>query len=157
MNVRWRVIVAMMVFLCTACGTAGTRPTVVPTVQPTATSQTSSASDFPTGVYTTKITDADLNDPDLAANVGNWTVGFKQNEGQTAFTAAIEGVAVARGSYQVNQQEVTISDKSVVCAGQGDGTYTWMIEGTNLVLSPVKDACVPRKLVLTTHPLQKEP
>ncbi len=48
-------------------------PTVVPSPQPSATGPSSG---FTAGTYTTIVTEADVTEPDLAANVGSWRVRF---------------------------------------------------------------------------------
>jgi hypothetical protein len=128
----------------------------------TAMSQTESSIE---GSYTVTIGREDI-PTDLADGfsfAGRWIITFGPDGTYTGERQDV-GVVVS-GTYEVNDNEVTITDEQglVACSNataatiEGDdissGTYEWALIGTNLTLVPVEDGCGGRVVLLTSRSL----
>lgn len=70
---------------------------------------------------------------------------------------------IGTGMYTVPPNEVTLVTDSK-CLGYyvpyygsqaQSATYTWRLSGSKLILQTTQDFCVPRKIVLSSHPLTR--
>jgi hypothetical protein len=86
---------------------------------------------------------------------GTWRLTF-QNGGR--YTTARNGVVLVRGSDTQAAATITFRDESgpAACTGsQATATYRWSLSGGSLSLTPVRESCAGRRVVLTTHALKK--
>lgn len=161
MNLRGaRVILGLWtLLLLTACGgtpsatTATVQPpttTVVPSPQP---STAEPFSGFTAGTYTTIVTEADVTNPDLAANVGSWRLRFTGKDATSgSFDVMLNGENLFTGAYTLKGDQIILTDNSPCTAKEG-GTYRWISDGKQLTLVALTDRCEERKFVFTVHPL----
>lgn len=119
---------------------------------------------FPPGTYTTTITDADYPPgfPEEAKAIGEWELVFTE-DGRSLATYEPLGFVVVEGRYVSNPARLVMTDESgpFACSNFNQGWATaifgWTFDGDELTLSVVRDACEPRAIVLTAHPLQLQP
>ena len=116
---------------------------------------------LPPGIYATTITESDVPPffpPEVVEIlVGEWRTEF--TEGGT-YIVSKDGVIVVVGRYTSNPYRFVMNDLQGVYGcfdepGIATGVYRWSLENNELVLVAVNDRCDGRKLVLTSHPLQK--
>lgn len=108
------------------------------------------------GRYTTTISDADV-PPEMKEAVGNWELNLG-DEGQ--FTTSRNGEVVVTGNYAVTGDQMTFSDTdgAMACEGpQAAGSYIPALDGATLTFTLVDDECAGRRIILTSHPLTKQP
>lgn len=85
---------------------------------------------------------------------GDFTVAFRSDG---TFRVSEKGDAVVEGSYTVEQDRITLTDKQgrYACVAEGPGKYTWQQNGQTLAFTKVDDSCPGREKILTTKPLTK--
>src|SRR5215813_10841875 len=85
---------------------------------------------------------------------GEFTVAFR---GDGTYRVSEKGDAVVDGSYTVESDQITLTDKQgrYACVGEGPGKYTWKQNGQTLAFTKIDDSCPGREKVLTTRPLTK--
>ena len=86
---------------------------------------------------------------------GTWRLTLQPGGG---YTTKRNGVVLARGHETQTATTITFVDESgpLACSpAQATGTYRWSLKGGLLRLTPVREACAGRRLVLTTHLLRK--
>lgn len=119
---------------------------------------------FPPGTYTTTITDADYPPgfPEEAKVPGTWTNEFTADGRLIVTHEDFDGVLV-EARYVSNPARLVMTDESgpFSCLnlnpGWATGVYEWTFNGSELTLTVGQDACFPRAIVLTAHPLQLQP
>lgn len=85
---------------------------------------------------------------------GDFTVAFRSDG---TFRVSEKGEAVVEGSYAVEADRITLTDKQgrYACVAEGPGKYTWKQNGQTLAFTKVDDSCPGRERILTTQPLTK--
>lgn len=85
---------------------------------------------------------------------GDFTVVFSSDG---TFRVSEKGDAVVEGSYTVEADRITLTDKQghYSCVAEGPGKYTWKQSGQTLAFTKVDDSCTGRERILTTQPLTK--
>lgn len=85
---------------------------------------------------------------------GDFTVAFRSDG---SFRVSEKGDAVVEGSYTVEADRITLTDKQgrYACVAEGPGKYTWKQNGQTLAFTKVDDRCPGRQRILTTQPLTK--
>ena len=85
---------------------------------------------------------------------GDFTVAFRSDG---TFRVSEKGDAVVEGSYTVQADRITLTDKQgrYACVAEGPGKYTWKQNGQTLAFTKVDDSCPGRERILTTQPLTK--
>jgi outer membrane protein assembly factor BamB len=85
---------------------------------------------------------------------GDFTVAFRSDG---AFRVSEKGDAVVEGSYTVEVDRITFTDKQgrYACLDEGPGTYAWKQNGQTLAFTKVDDSCPGRERILTRQPLTK--
>ena len=93
---------------------------------------------FPTGTY----------------SGGPYEVAFSADG---VHTVSNEGKVVVKGTYVVDKDQISLTDKEgdFACVGQ-TGTYKWAFDGKNLSFIKVEDACDGRVQGLTGQPWVKK-
>jgi len=142
----------VILFSLVACSSTG----AAPTLNPTEGAQTLA------GGYTTTITEADFSkiqsyDPDLPSNQGDWLISLT-NDGQ--FNAEKDGQFIASGLFTASGNKLDVYVKSVCenCGCQdGIGRYVWALKGDQLTIAKTAGMCDGMDLVLTAHPLTRQP
>jgi len=86
---------------------------------------------------------------------GDFTVTFR---GDGTFRVSEKGAPVVDGSYTVEADRITLTDKQgrYACVAEGPGKYTWKQNGQTLVFTKVDDNCPGRERTLTKQPLTKQ-
>jgi hypothetical protein len=102
------------------------------------------------GTFQTVIANAPVKQLD-----GTWRLTLQPGGG---YTTKRNGVVLVRGHETQTATTITFVDQSgpMACsAAQATGTYRWSRSGSLLRLTPVRESCTGRRLVLTAHPLHK--
>lgn len=120
---------------------------------------------FPSGTYTTTITDDDYPSgfPEEAKAIGDWEFEFTA-DGRLFVTYEPLGFVVVEGRYVSNPARLVMTEESgpfAICAelvpGGASAVYRWSFDDNELTLTTVRDNCEPRAIVQTSHPLQLQP
>jgi hypothetical protein len=97
------------------------------------------AAEFPKGTYT-------------ASNQKDWSIQFGD---KGKFTVMSAGKTVVEGSYEVADDQITLTDEKGPFAAKDDdsktGKYKWKLEGKSLTFSKVADKSTGRELLLTMN------
>jgi len=109
---------------------------------------------FPMGTYTTTIAESDVPasaPAELRAGlVGTWTIAFGAN-GHAIVT--YNGRQVVDAPFQVNGNQITLTDDTGEYACHSTARYTWHAMGNELHFTRVEDTCEGRVIALTARPL----
>jgi hypothetical protein len=103
-----------------------------------------------TGTFVTKIAGKS------AALNGTWTLKLLP---AGKFQTLRNGKVVVSGDFAAPSGTLQLIDKTGPYAckgGSATGIYDYKVAGKSLVLKPIAEFCVPRKTILTTHPLLKQ-
>ncbi len=166
-RVFWLAPLLMILAACQQAGpsTAPIRSTAVPHT-PTAIPAISSQL---IGLYTTTITSRDVaGHPELdtagmkenaggMALPGTWTLSYR-SDGIWLAQDSIEWGRqyIGTGPFSVSKNQVTLVNDSKCLEYYGlqaqSATYSWRLSGDKLVLQTASDFCLPRKIVLVSHP-----
>ena len=85
----------------------------------------------------------------------DFTIAFRSDG---TFRVSEKGDAVVEGTYTVEADRITLTDKQgrYACVTEGPGKYTWKQNGQTLAFTKVDDSCTGRERVLTSGPLTKQ-
>ena len=86
---------------------------------------------------------------------GTWSLTLQTSGG---YTTKRNGVVVVRGRDTQTATTIRFVDESgpMICSpAQATGTYHWSLSGSSLRLTPIRESCAGRRLMLTTHLLRK--
>lgn len=116
------------------------------------------ATQFPSGAYVATITPEQLPPgapPDL---VGDWVIEFSADG---TYSVTKDGLELLVGRYTANPARIVMTDLGGPAAcldqpGIATAVYAWELEGDQLTLTPVRDACDGRHFVLTAGPLTRQ-
>ena len=128
----------------------------VPTLSPT------EGAKLLAGTYKTTISAEDISqfqslDPNIAGNQGEWVIALA-NDGK--FTAQRDGQYTADGTFTVDGGRIEFYVKHVCdnCTCQEDiGRYYWALKDDQFTFTKIAGGCDTMTLVLTTHPLARQP
>jgi hypothetical protein len=157
-NLIMALLIALLCVSVSACGGQSSDATTT-TGLPPSTSTTVQAQAFP-GVYTAAVTVEELestgaNDMTLA---GDWVFTFTTAGDSTVdYVASQTGARAWGGAMVVDGDRMTISTEGVGKDCQGEGSYTWTFDGTQLSFQLVSDNCPTRQAVLAGHPWARQP
>jgi len=84
---------------------------------------------------------------------GMFTITFN-SDGSHSVSA--DDKIVVKGTYNVEQDQLILTDKEGEYACDGPGKYKWKYDGKALALSKVEDECEGRMAALTGQPLVKK-
>ena len=146
------LIIAGLLIFTIACSSAPAPPAIDP----------GQGAQMLAGRYTTTISAEDIEtldtlDPDIASNQGGWDITLT-DEGD--FTAELEGQWIADGNFTVNGNSIEVYIEYVCddCQCQANvGRYVWALEDDHLHFRKVADSCDGLALVMTAHPLTRQP
>jgi hypothetical protein len=112
---------------------------------------------FPMGSYTTTIAASDIpaGAPEEVRSgvVGAWVLAFGSN-GHAIVT--YNGRQVVDAPFQVNGNQLVLTDDTGEYACHSTARYTWHAMGNELHLTKVEDSCDGRAIVLTMHALVRQ-
>ena len=164
-------LILLMVILA-ACQQAVPSTTTVQ-ITATPTTPTPDISSPLIGTYTTIITSRDVaGHPELNTGPQGQNAGGMALPGTWILTYRSDGIWLAQtnfelgrqyigtGKYSITQNQITLLTDSrcleyyVPYYGPGaqSATYTWQLSGKTLVLQTASDLCLPRKIIMTSHP-----
>jgi hypothetical protein len=151
----------LLVLLCLAAVACGGRSSASSStaIAPTSTSTTEQISAFP-GSYVTSLTKEEIKsgggtDMTLA---GEWIFTFAAAQGSAiSYEAVLNGARAWQGTMVVDGDQIKISTEDLGKGEQGDGSYTWSFDGTQLSFTAVSDVSLHRKLILTERPMVRRP
>jgi hypothetical protein len=114
------------------------------------------------GIYSTVISTEDLEgfdtlDDIVQENLGHWSITLTD---KGDFTANLDGGWVANGNYIVNGSSIEVYIESVCndCQCEGNiGRYVWALDSDKLSFREIADSCDGMALVMTSHPLTRQP
>ena len=112
---------------------------------------------FPTATYTTTLVAGDVPASAAAeerdAIVGAWTIAFGSNGHATV---SVNGRQVVDAPFQVNGNQLVLTDDSGDYACHSNARYQWHATQTELHLIKGEDSCIGRSVVLTAHALVRQ-
>jgi hypothetical protein len=114
------------------------------------------------GIYSTVISAEDLErfdtlDNNVQENLGHWSITLTDSGD---FTANLDGGWIADGIYTVNGSSIEVYIESVCNECQCEeniGRYVWTLDGDQLSFRKIADSCDGMVLVMTSHPLSRQP
>jgi len=135
-----------------ACSSAPATPEIDPT----------QGSRMLAGIYSTVVSAEDLEgfdtlDDSVQGNLGHWNITLTD---KGDFTANLDGGWVADGNYSVNGSSIEVYIESVCNDCQCEeniGRYEWALDGDRLSFRKIADSCDGMVLVMTSHPLTRQP
>jgi hypothetical protein len=95
---------------------------------------------------------------DLSVAQGEWILSFSE---AGDIVATLDGQEIAQGNYTVEGERIAVYVSNVVdddigCLRQ-IGRYSWSLEANDLRMKKIAGVCDAMDLILTTHPLQRQP